>query len=580
MQGRGVCMNQFSQLKKYLSNKITKIDDNLKQIEKLKTVIAQLEQLIQQISDKNYESIDFTSISLILKDTYQEKQIQDMINCLLFAKEFAIYADDEVISQESQMKRNKTQLTKILSDFSNYLQSLKIKLSKQKLKQFDYEQEKLKYEKFLKLVLVDCFDKNISLNLEDYEIFCQILLESTTLDKSVILNLISELSVLFIDKQEEIQLTTYEEDNTVEVEPDNQTSIQLENPNIDRFNEKVESLISKIKFAIKDINEVINKFSKYIDLYRNLPEKEKNLFSSLRQLITEEYDENILISYSSLFHQNISLNDIKVINYMLEIIEIKKELEEYSQLIELIKMDDNNFSINELENLLKKIESISQLKTKIEDVAAITETKDSENLEEIDFSEDFDLSSSKNLLLYLKSDNGYYLNQDIASVGKMKNSSLKHISAGLTKFYTRSLLEIKQSPDSPKTILPSENIVDYSGELKPYRLRHSDIRIAYIQIPLTKKNKEILGKVYNIQNDFNLILVVGISLKNAKLTIYDDINRRIAKEITRIRKIKDIFAHDLDENTLKIAIDLIDGSFEEFGKTKSSTKIRGGKNNE
>lgn len=180
----------------------------------------------------------------------------------------------------------------------------------------------------------------------------------------------------------------------------------------------------------------------------------------------------------------------------------------------------------------------------------------------------------------MQSDKGSYLDQDVDEINKNKNSSLKHIVAGLNKFYTRSLIDIKQSADSPKTIKSTDNIADYSEELKPYRIRHSDVRIAYVQIPLTKNNKEMLKKIYNIKEDFNIILVIGIALKNAKLKIYDDINRRIAKEIAKIRKIRDIFAHDLDENTLKIAIKMISDSFNNFVETKDSVKTRGGKNNE
>ena len=565
-------MDQFIKLKNLLSSKLLSINNNLKYIEEAKSKINAIELLIKEIIEKNFESIDFTSVPLILNGKYEHEQIQNILNSLVFAKEFAIYADDAIISQESQMIKNKEELEQMVTSFSNYLQSLKAEIGNQQI----YEQERIEYEKLLKLILTNSFDKKILLNSEDYEIFCKIILSIEELDNSEILYLISELSVLFIDNEEKIQIQSNKvEDGPTEYQQEETISIEEQLAN-EKNKKIIADMISKITSAINDIEKFITNFSKYLGMYTKMSNKEKNLFSSICQLIEEKCNEEVLQSYLLTFNEEITLNDIKVISKLLNLLKIKTELEEYIKLIEII---DDDLLQEEFNFILKKIADIDVVKKNIENQAS--ESNEIEKIDqESDFSEDFELSDSKNLLIFLQSDKGSYLDQDVDEINKNKNSSLKHIVAGLNKFYTRSLIDIKQSADSPKTIKPTDNIADYSEELKPYRIRHSDVRIAYVQIPLTKNNKEMLKKIYNIKEDFNIILVIGIALKNAKLKIYDDINRRIAKEIAKIRKIRDIFAHDLDENTLKIAIKMISDSFNNFVETKDSVKTRGGKNNE
>lgn len=565
-------MDQFIKLKNLLSSKLLSINNNLKYIEEAKSKINAIELLIKEIIEKNFESIDFTSVPLILNGKYEHEQIQNILNSLVFAKEFAIYADDAIISQESQMMKNKEELEQMVISFSNYLQSLKAEIGNQQI----YEQERIEYEKLLKLILTNSFDKKILLNSEDYEIFCKIILSIEELDNSEILYLISELSVLFIDNEEKIQIQSNKvEDGPTEYQQEETISIEEQLAN-EKNKKIIADMISKITSAINDIEKFITNFSKYLGMYTKMSNKEKNLFSSICQLIEEKCNEEVLQSYLLTFNEEITLNDIKVISKLLNLLKIKTELEEYIKLIEII---DDDLLQEEFNFILNKIADIDVVKKNIENQAS--ESNEIEKIDqESDFSEDFELSDSKNLLIFLQSDKGSYLDQDVNEINKNKNSSLKHIVAGLNKFYTRSLIDIKQSADSPKTIKPTDNIADYSEELKPYRIRHSDVRIAYVQIPLTKNNKEMLKKIYNIKEDFNIILVIGIALKNAKLKIYDDINRRIAKEIAKIRKIRDIFAHDLDENTLKIAIKMISDSFNNFVETKDSVKTRGGKNNE
>ena len=565
-------MDQFIKLKNLLSSKLLSINNNLKYIEEAKSKINAIELLIKEIIEKNFESIDFTSVPLILNGKYEHEQIQNILNSLVFAKEFAIYADDAIISQESQMIKNKEELEQMVISFSNYLQSLKAEIGNQQI----YEQERIEYEKLLKLILTNSFDKKILLNSEDYEIFCKIILSIEELDNSEILYLISELSVLFIDNEEKIQIQSNKvEDGPTEYQQEETISIEEQLAN-EKNKKIIADMISKITSAINDIEKFITNFSKYLGMYTKMSNKEKNLFSSICQLIEEKCNEEVLQSYLLTFNEEITLNDIKVISKLLNLLKIKTELEEYIKLIEII---DDDLLQEEFNFILNKIADIDVVKKNIENQAS--ESNEIEKIDqESDFSEDFELSDSKNLLIFLQSDKGSYLDQDVDEINKNKNSSLKHIVAGLNKFYTRSLIDIKQSADSPKTIKSTDNIADYSEELKPYRIRHSDVRIAYVQIPLTKNNKEMLKKIYNIKEDFNIILVIGIALKNAKLKIYDDINRRIAKEIAKIRKIRDIFAHDLDENTLKIAIKMISDSFNNFVETKDSVKTRGGKNNE
>ena len=563
-------MDQFIKLKNLLSSKLLSINNGLNHIEEAKSKINAIELLIKEIVERNFESIDLTSIPLILNGKYEHEQIQNILNSLVFAKEFAIYADDEIISQESQMIKNKEELEQMVISFSSYLHTLKSEIENQQ----NYEQEKIEYEKLSKLVLTNSFDKNVLLNYEDYETFCKIILSMDELDNSEIFYLVSELSVLFIDNEEKIQI----QNNKVEDEMDHQQeeTISIEEQLAKEKNKKIiADMISQITFAINDINNFITNFSKYLGMYTKMSDKEKNLFSSMCQLIKEECDEEVLLSYLSTFNEKITLNDIKVISKLLNLLKIKNELEEYIKLTEII--DEEDLLQEEFNFILNKIKDIDVVKKDIENQASKSSV-DEEIDQENDFSEDFELSDSKNLLIFLQSDKGSYLKQDVDEINKTKNSSLKYMIAGLNNFYTKSLIDIKQSVGSPKTIKPSDNIVDYSEELKPYRMRHSDVRIAYIQVPLTKNNKEMFKKFYNIKEDFNIILVIGIFLKNPKT--YDDINRRIAKEIIKIRKIREIFAHDLDENTFKIAVKLVSDSFNDFIETKDSVKTRGGKNNE
>lgn len=563
-------MDQFIKLKNLLSSKLLSINNGLNHIEEAKSKINAIELLIKEIVERNFESIDLTSIPLILNGKYEHEQIQNILNSLVFAKEFAIYADDEIISQESQMIKNKEELEQMVISFSSYLHTLKSEIENQQ----NYEQEKIEYEKLSKLVLTNSFDKNVLLNYEDYETFCKIILSMDELDNSEIFYLVSELSVLFIDNEEKIQI----QNNKVEDEMDHQQeeTISIEEQLAKEKNKKIiADMISQITFAINDINNFITNFSKYLGMYTKMSDKEKNLFSSMCQLIKEECDEEVLLSYLSTFNEKITLNDIKVISKLLNLLKIKNELEEYIKLTEII--DEEDLLQEEFNFILNKIKDIDVVKKDIENQASKSSV-DEEIDQENDFSEDFELSDSKNLLIFLQSDKGSYLKQDVDEINKTKNSSLKYMIAGLNNFYTKSLIDIKQSVGSPKTIKPSDNIVDYSEELKPYRMRHSDVRIAYIQVPLTKNNKEMFKKFYNIKEDFNIILVIGIFLKNSKT--YDDINRRIAKEIIKIRKIREIFAHDLDENTFKIAVKLVSDSFNDFIETKDSVKTRGGKNNE
>lgn len=169
----------------------------------------------------------------------------------------------------------------------------------------------------------------------------------------------------------------------------------------------------------------------------------------------------------------------------------------------------------------------------------------------------------KTLLVFLPlSDGDYSIIDDQQEVFDINKVVMQDVAGGLysisrNDFYTY----ISNSGTNNKDLTPDKRISDYSKEVKPHRFRKGNARFAYAKLSLSAGNQEKIKEIYGVEKA-DVLLIIGCSAKmnDSSKGIYNDFNRRIAKEIDSIRYVFRLFSTDFDKASLEAATRLIDDS--------------------
>ncbi len=107
------------------------------------------------------------------------------------------------------------------------------------------------------------------------------------------------------------------------------------------------------------------------------------------------------------------------------------------------------------------------------------------------------------------------------------------------------------------------SIVKPIREPQMYKVRRNQSRVAFIQVPISSKNRDKIGKEFKNSKRFNLVLVVNFGFKysdSKNQSVYDEFNRIYDIYIKQITQIFNLFGTDFDEKSFdKAQKMLLDG---------------------
>ena len=335
--------------------------------------------------------------------------------------------------------------------------------------------------------------------------------------------------------------------------------IVLYNKEYRREEEKIEFVSQVADFSEeekKEIEEYLEIANKEIEYYDSLDKKDKDMIESIRVLLVEDSKNKIEIS------PKFSLDYVKYITLIRDFYdaynEYVKERELEEEYVKFGLQEDTNAyfvsQMSEIRDILRRLSKQYELingkkedNAKANDISIISQyTPD-----------------RKTLLVFLPlSDGDYSIIDDQQEVFDINKVVMQDVAGGLysisrNDFYTY----ISNSGTNNKDLTPDKRISDYSKEVKPHRFRKGNARFAYAKLSLSAGNQEKIKEIYGVEKA-DVLLIIGCSAKmnDSSKVIYNDFNRRIAKEIDSIRYVFRLFSTDFDKASLEAATRLIDDS--------------------
>lgn len=259
-------------------------------------------------------------------------------------------------------------------------------------------------------------------------------------------------------------------------------------------------------------------------------------------------DKNFLITAKSLI-DNGQEEDIKNITTKFSAADIKL-LSSYNDLIEYFKNYLENETSEDKKYISDLVSEIFKIKKQIKE---LEEAKKREKIEKANEANQTipDVPKMQNIVLFLKNRNtgNYYIEEsqsEILTSPRFNAEWAKSISPFLSKFYFIPFQELKQR-ENIRTIKGSM----YEGEFKPYRIAStgfSKMRLGYIQMPVSSNLKERLKNNFPLEDSFEVFLVIDAKPKSDDT--YNIINGIINRENIEIRRLRELFSGELDQNKL------------------------------
>lgn len=307
------------------------------------------------------------------------------------------------------------------------------------------------------------------------------------------------------------------------------------------------------KKEIEKYLEIANRELKYYD---GLDKKDKDMIESIRILINEDGESEIEIS------PKFSLDYVKYFDL------IKKFYSTYSEYLEYRSMEREFIELDEEEAtnsyLVSQMTEIRDILRRLSKQYELVNGKEDNN----DKTNDTSVISQyipdrKTLFVFLPlSDGNYSIVDDQQEIFKTLKREMSNVAKGL---YAPSVTGFDsyisgQGKKSDK-VKPDDDIPGYRDEISPYRYKHGHARITYARIPVSASNQEKIKEAYGVEKA-DILLIIGCSAKmnDSFKGTYNDVNRRIAKEIGNIRYVFNLFGTDFDESSFKAATGLIDDS--------------------
>ncbi len=259
-------------------------------------------------------------------------------------------------------------------------------------------------------------------------------------------------------------------------------------------------------------------------------------------------DKNFLITAKSLI-DNGQEEDIKNITTKFSAADIKL-LSSYKDLIEYFK----NYLENETSEDKKYIsELVGEILTIKDRIKELEEEKKREEIEKANEANQTipDVPKMQNIVLFLKNRNtgDYYIEEsqsEILTSPRFNAEYAKSIPLALAKLYNIPFQELKQN-EKIRTIKGSL----YEDEFKPYRIvggKHFGVRAGYIQMRVSSMLKETIKKTFPLYDSFEVFLVIDAKPKSDDT--YNIINGIINRENIEIRRLRELFSGELDQNKL------------------------------
>ena len=259
-------------------------------------------------------------------------------------------------------------------------------------------------------------------------------------------------------------------------------------------------------------------------------------------------DNNFLITAKSLI-DNGQEEDIKNITTKFSAADIKL-LSSYKDLIEYFKNYLENEKSEEKGYISELVGEILTIKDRIKE---LEEAKKREEIEKANEANQTipDVPKMQNIVLFLKNRNtgDYYIEEsqsEILTSPRFNAEYAKSIPLALAKLYNIPFQELKQN-EKIRTIKGSL----YEDEFKPYRIvggKHFGVRAGYIQMRVSSMLKEAIKKTFPLYDSFEVFLVIDVKPKSDDT--YDIINGIINRENIEIRRLRELFSGELDQNKL------------------------------
>lgn len=321
-------------------------------------------------------------------------------------------------------------------------------------------------------------------------------------------------------------------------------------------NEFVSQIADFSEVEKRKIEKYLEIANKEIEYYNSLDEKDKDMIESIKTLLVEDSENKIEIS------PKFSLDYVRYITLLGDFYdaydEYVKERELEEEYVKSGLQEDTNAyfvsQMSEIRDILRRLSKQYELiNGKKEDNAKANDTSIISQY----------TPDRKTLFVFLPlSDGDYSIIDDQQEIFGINKEVMQDVAGGLysisrNDFYTY----ISNSGTNNKDLTPDKRISDYSKEVKPHRFRKGNARFAYAKLSLSASNQEKIKEIYGVEKA-DVLLIIGCSAKmnDSSKGVYNDFNRRIAKEIDSIRYVFSLFNTDFDKASLEAATRLIDDS--------------------
>lgn len=306
----------------------------------------------------------------------------------------------------------------------------------------------------------------------------------------------------------------------------------------------------------KEIEKYLEIANREFEYYSGLDKKDKDMIDSIRTLIVEDSEAKIEIS------PKFSLDYVKYFDL------IRRFHGAYSEYLDYRNTEREYIALGEEKAINSYL--VSQM-TEIRDILGrlskqyeLLNGKEDNN----DKTNDTSVVSQyiperKTLFVFLPlSDGNYSIVDDQQEIFKTLKREMSNVAKGL---YAPSVTDfdsyISGQGKKSDRVTPDADIPDYRDEISPYRLKHGAARITFARIPVSASNQEKIKEAYGLEKaDVLLIIECSAKMNDSFKGTYNDVNRRIAKEIDNIRYVFNLFSTDFDDVSFKAATGLIDDS--------------------
>lgn len=653
--------NIYETLREYLELKISnlrqdKSKDILNLYETIKIFLSTPKNKLNELDDNVHKIICVE----ILKDPALIKNYR--LLCV-----YSNYIDNPFLSNDPQIIEANKYYKIIFEKLNNLLKTLEIQVYKLKRKREESQALISVYENYLTLFDTNGIKKN--LELEELNAFFEFL-KNSTLDKEVILNLITEFSkfniVCQVNKQKlkissiirEIDIKASEVTKEISEEVPQTAELKSEGeifqgnltPEEERILNKIKVIISELKgvtgdssllelldgeFTIngrKEIYEVAGQdkwkliydditqnllpnlgsnkesilaiFEYIINTYTGKKEKQPvspNLdikyddillkeetrinkyleLSKKSRFIYESYDEDkqklIDIAYSYLqkgdeiglksLQLDISLTDIV---FMKNLDKMKSLISDWKMLIGLTDKEIISYGIDEYKESIK--ETSDSIVSILNNLDGDYEKIKSDGVVKTPEEPVVNSNDQENYVIFLNDENGVPIVFD--TIKKISaNDNLGDICRSINNIVNVNYFEFMEKYTT-STVKPIR-------DPQMYKIRRGKSRVAFIQVPISSKNREKISKKFENNKRFNLVLVVDFGFKysdSKNQSVYDEFNRIYDINIKQIIQMFNLFGKDFNgqsfEEAQKMLLDGIE-TVKEIEKISKSREKKG-----